>query len=323
MSVGAGGGPSAEPSAIAAAAAAGVGFSIYSPNISFEQDYRSNYTHHNAQIVLAASEQEQQEIAAANGRSSLAPSPEKSVFGYRTAGPTATITTAAATADLMAGLERKGFYIVKSTRVVQSTSALPLSAMLKAGTGGNICNNNNATVANNNLASDDCGNIASKGMVESLHNYSKQRCEEETDRMRRKACARFADEDEDDEDDEDDDDEDTDNVDGDEIVVDVEGAVDDAVPTVGLPEPMQPIALPIEVKAAPEHHARRPMNAFLIFCKRHRGIVREKYPNLENRAITKILGDWWANIDGAEKESFNRLAREVSLQRSPRSFQAH
>lgn len=34
---------------------------------------------------------------------------------------------------------------------------------------------------------------------------------------------------------------------------------------------------------APDHHARRPMNAFLIFCKRHRGIVREQYPNLENR----------------------------------------
>lgn len=28
---------------------------------------------------------------------------------------------------------------------------------------------------------------------------------------------------------------------------------------------------------------RRPMNAFLIFCKRHRALVREKYPNLENR----------------------------------------
>jgi hypothetical protein len=33
----------------------------------------------------------------------------------------------------------------------------------------------------------------------------------------------------------------------------------------------------------PEHHVRRPMNAFLIFCKRHRALVREKYPNLENR----------------------------------------
>jgi len=33
----------------------------------------------------------------------------------------------------------------------------------------------------------------------------------------------------------------------------------------------------------PEHHARRPMNAFLIFCKRHRGIVKERYKTLENR----------------------------------------
>lgn len=35
----------------------------------------------------------------------------------------------------------------------------------------------------------------------------------------------------------------------------------------------------------PEHHIRRPMNAFLIFCKRHRALVREKYPNLENRYV--------------------------------------
>lgn len=38
-----------------------------------------------------------------------------------------------------------------------------------------------------------------------------------------------------------------------------------------------------EKPSTPDHHARRPMNAFLIFCKRHRGIVRERYPNLENR----------------------------------------
>lgn len=43
------------------------------------------------------------------------------------------------------------------------------------------------------------------------------------------------------------------------------------------------IPLTLEDKLTPEHHARRPMNAFLIFCKRHRAIVREKYPNLENR----------------------------------------
>lgn len=38
-------------------------------------------------------------------------------------------------------------------------------------------------------------------------------------------------------------------------------------------------------KVSQDHHARRPMNAFLIFCKRHRNIVRERYSNLENRYV--------------------------------------
>nr|XP_029719247.1 uncharacterized protein LOC109404968 [Aedes albopictus]XP_029719248.1 uncharacterized protein LOC109404968 [Aedes albopictus]XP_029719249.1 uncharacterized protein LOC109404968 [Aedes albopictus]XP_029719250.1 uncharacterized protein LOC109404968 [Aedes albopictus] len=60
----------------------------------------------------------------------------------------------------------------------------------------------------------------------------------------------------------------------------------------------------------PDHHARRPMNAFLIFCKRHRTIVRDRHPNLENRSITKILGDWWANLDKDQKASYTNLAKQ-------------
>ncbi|CAH2041757.1 unnamed protein product, partial [Iphiclides podalirius] len=60
----------------------------------------------------------------------------------------------------------------------------------------------------------------------------------------------------------------------------------------------------------PAHHARRPMNAFLIFCKRHRSVVRDKYPNLENRSITKILGEWWANLDKEEKACYTSLAKQ-------------
>ncbi|XP_055929269.1 HMG box transcription factor BBX-like isoform X2 [Argiope bruennichi] len=55
---------------------------------------------------------------------------------------------------------------------------------------------------------------------------------------------------------------------------------------------------------------RRPMNAFFIFCKRHRDIVREKYPYLENRCITKILGEWWANLEPSEKASYTALAKQ-------------
>lgn len=63
--------------------------------------------------------------------------------------------------------------------------------------------------------------------------------------------------------------------------------------------------------AAPQQQEmpnRRPMNAFLLFCKRHRTLVKEIYPNLENRNITKILGEWWSNLTPEEKEPFNSLA---------------
>lgn len=67
------------------------------------------------------------------------------------------------------------------------------------------------------------------------------------------------------------------------------------------------------IDEVPSHHARRPMNAFLIFCKRHRAVVRKKYPNLENRSVTKILGEWWANIEPTEKASYTELAKQVSI----------
>ncbi|XP_054731166.1 probable serine/threonine-protein kinase DDB_G0278509 [Anastrepha obliqua] len=66
----------------------------------------------------------------------------------------------------------------------------------------------------------------------------------------------------------------------------------------------------VAVPSTPDHHARRPMNAFLIFCKRHRAIVKERYKSLENRAITKILGDWWASLDASDKKCFTNLAQQ-------------
>lgn len=62
---------------------------------------------------------------------------------------------------------------------------------------------------------------------------------------------------------------------------------------------------------SPAHHARRPMNAFLIFCKKHRPIVRQKFPNLENRGVTRILGEWWAQLDASDKDPYTTLAKEV------------
>ncbi|XP_052863134.1 uncharacterized protein LOC128269771 [Anopheles cruzii] len=54
----------------------------------------------------------------------------------------------------------------------------------------------------------------------------------------------------------------------------------------------------------------RPMNAFLIFCKRHRRTVSQHYPLKENRFITKILGEWWKQLQKDQKEPFEKLAQE-------------
>ncbi|CAL1545985.1 unnamed protein product, partial [Lymnaea stagnalis] len=51
------------------------------------------------------------------------------------------------------------------------------------------------------------------------------------------------------------------------------------------------------------------MNAFLIFCKRHRSVVRQKNPDMDNRSVTRLLGDLWANL-GEEKSTYTNLAKQ-------------
>nr|XP_057943526.1 HMG box transcription factor BBX isoform X4 [Doryrhamphus excisus] len=59
-----------------------------------------------------------------------------------------------------------------------------------------------------------------------------------------------------------------------------------------------------------EQRARRPMNAFLLFCKRHRSLVRHEHPRLDNRGATKILADWWAVLEPTEKQKYTDMAKE-------------
>ncbi|KAK6642222.1 hypothetical protein RUM44_013945 [Polyplax serrata] len=60
----------------------------------------------------------------------------------------------------------------------------------------------------------------------------------------------------------------------------------------------------------PAHHARRPPNGFLLFCKRHRDVVSAKNPNLENRGVTKLLGNWWRTLEEDERDKYKELARQ-------------
>lgn len=58
-------------------------------------------------------------------------------------------------------------------------------------------------------------------------------------------------------------------------------------------------------------HIRRPMNAFMIFSKRHRPLVHQKHPNSDNRTVSKILGEWWYFLGEEEKKQYKHLATQV------------
>ncbi|OWA54259.1 putative Protein capicua-like protein [Hypsibius exemplaris] len=58
-------------------------------------------------------------------------------------------------------------------------------------------------------------------------------------------------------------------------------------------------------------HIRRPMNAFMIFSKRHRPMVHQKYPNQDNRTVSKILSEWWYALDTDAKKEYQKLAGQI------------
>jgi len=53
------------------------------------------------------------------------------------------------------------------------------------------------------------------------------------------------------------------------------------------------------------------MNAFMIFSKRHRALVHQRYPNQDNRSVSKILGEWWYALKPEEKKQYHDLANQV------------
>lgn len=98
-----------------------------------------------------------------------------------------------------------------------------------------------------------------------------------------------------------------------ELTYKVEVSTQISAPKIEEPKVETEVIQPKSIKDdSPSHHARRPPNAFLIFCKKHRPIVRERFPNLENRGVTKILGEWWALLNNCQKQPYNDLAKEVS-----------
>ncbi|XP_034401690.1 protein capicua homolog isoform X2 [Cyclopterus lumpus] len=92
------------------------------------------------------------------------------------------------------------------------------------------------------------------------------------------------------------------------------GVANDAAPSAGtLKRRTQSLsALPKDGDRKREKdHIRRPMNAFMIFSKRHRALVHQRHPNQDNRTVSKILGEWWYALGPNEKQQYHDLAFQV------------
>ncbi|GJQ67993.1 hypothetical protein Trydic_g10649 [Trypoxylus dichotomus] len=66
-----------------------------------------------------------------------------------------------------------------------------------------------------------------------------------------------------------------------------------------------------ESTAKNKERIRRPMNAFMIFSKKHRAVVHKQHPNQDNRTVSKILGGWWYALGQEQKKKYHELASEV------------
>ncbi|XP_058116500.1 protein capicua homolog [Anopheles ziemanni] len=70
----------------------------------------------------------------------------------------------------------------------------------------------------------------------------------------------------------------------------------------------QPRARPAQKKSKKLKRYRRPMNDFLMFCKKHRRRVRQVYSTKENRFITKKLGLLWSLLTDEQKHPYKVLS---------------
>ena len=60
-----------------------------------------------------------------------------------------------------------------------------------------------------------------------------------------------------------------------------------------------------------DNRIRRPPNAFMLFGKQYRKVLAQKFGNLSNKEISKILGNEWKNMDINMKNHFHSLAKEA------------
>lgn len=67
-------------------------------------------------------------------------------------------------------------------------------------------------------------------------------------------------------------------------------------------------------KLAKKLKIARPMNSFMVFAKEYRKMLREKYPNTDNKEISKMLGQKWKGLTPPQKSKYADQARLLAEQ---------
>lgn len=58
----------------------------------------------------------------------------------------------------------------------------------------------------------------------------------------------------------------------------------------------------------------RPMNSFMVFAQETRKALRERYPQTDNKEISKMLGQKWKSLTAAQKEEYAKQAHALAEQ---------
>ncbi|XP_065066538.1 uncharacterized protein LOC135692380 isoform X2 [Rhopilema esculentum] len=64
-----------------------------------------------------------------------------------------------------------------------------------------------------------------------------------------------------------------------------------------------------------EEKQRRPMNGFMLFAKKMRIELTQKYPGKDNRAISKVLGEQWRELSLTERQEYATKAKVMADER--------
>lgn len=58
----------------------------------------------------------------------------------------------------------------------------------------------------------------------------------------------------------------------------------------------------------------RPMNSFMVFAKTRRKVLQERFPNYDNKEVSRMLGEEWAKLSDDDKQVYVEEAKRLAEQ---------